>query len=96
MDCGISETWRPSRPDLTVGLEAIYRQLPLSLVLEEVTEESLLLGMVLTNSFQAPLYPTLHILLVECQTKVEDLRIVAVIVPDSCPAGEGLVSSPTG
>ena len=91
-----SKTRRPPRPDLTVGLETFYHHIALSLVLPEVTEEKLLLGMVLTNSFQAPLYPTLHIPLVECQTKVEDLRIVAVVVTDGCPAGEALFLSPTG
>src|SRR5215208_4536344 len=34
-----SKTCRSSRPDLTVGLEAFYNHVPLSLVLEEVTEE---------------------------------------------------------
>ena len=34
-----SKTRRPACPDLAVGLEAIYHHLPLSLVLEEVTEE---------------------------------------------------------
>ena len=44
--------------------------------------------MVLSDSFQASLYPTLYVLLVESQTKVEDFSIVAVVVPDSCPARE--------
>src|SRR5688500_6109016 len=87
---------RPARPDLTVGLEAFYDHLPLGLVLPEVTEESLLLRVVLSNSLQASLYPTLYVPLVESQTEVEDLPIVAVVVPDSCPAGETLFPSPTG
>src|ERR671910_3479308 len=39
MDCEISKVWRPSRPDLTVGLETIYHYLPLRLLIPEVTEE---------------------------------------------------------
>jgi hypothetical protein len=39
MDCEISKTRRSSRPDVTVGLQALYHHLPLGLVLEEVTEE---------------------------------------------------------
>ena len=50
--------------------------------------------MVLSNSFQASLYPTIYIVWIKGQLEIEDLPIVAVIVPDSCPAGEGLVSSP--
>ena len=34
-----SKTRRPASPDLAVCLQAIYHHLPLSLVLEEVTEE---------------------------------------------------------
>jgi len=34
-----SKTSRPASPDLAVGQEALYHHLPLSLVLEEVTEE---------------------------------------------------------
>ena len=88
------KNWRSSRPDLTVGLEALYHHLPLGLVFPEVTEESLLLGMVLSNSFQAPLYPTIYVVWIKGQPEIEDLSIVAVVVPDSCPAREGLVSSP--
>src|SRR5215207_7208917 len=40
-----SKTRRSSRPDLTVGLEAIYHHLPLGLVLPEVPEELFLLGL---------------------------------------------------
>ena len=52
--------------------------------------------MVLTNSFQAPLYPTLYIVWIKGQPKVEDLPIVAVILADSCPASETLFPSPIG
>jgi hypothetical protein len=51
--------------------------------------------MVLSNSFQASLYPTIYIVWIKGQPEVEDLPIVAVIVPDSCPAGETLFPSPT-
>ena len=50
--------------------------------------------MVLTNSFQAPLDPAIYIVWIECQPEVEDLCIVAVIVPDSCPASEGSFPPP--
>jgi hypothetical protein len=96
MDCETSKAWRPSRPDLTVGLEAIYHHLPLGLVLEEVTEELFLIWIVLSNPLQASLYPTLHVVWIKCQTEVVDLPIVAVIVPNSCPAREALFPSPTG
>ena len=42
---------RSSRPDLTVGLEAIYHHLPLGLVLPEVTEESFLIRIILITSY---------------------------------------------
>jgi hypothetical protein len=32
MDCDISKAWGPPRPNLTVGLEAIYHHIPLCLV----------------------------------------------------------------
>ena len=57
----------PPRPHLTVGLQAIYHHLPLSLLIPEVTEEKLLLGMVLSNSFQASLYPTIYIVWIKGQ-----------------------------
>ena len=88
--------WRPSHPNLTVGLQALYHHIPLGLVLPEVTEELFLLGMVLTNSFQAPLYPTIYIVWIKGQPEVEDLPVVTMVVPDSCPAGEALFPSPTG
>src|SRR5215204_5368549 len=84
---------RSSRPDLSVGLEAFYHHLPLGLVLPEVTEELFLIRILLADPLQASLYPALDILLVECQSEVEDFSIVAVIVADSCPAGEALFSS---
>jgi hypothetical protein len=68
----------------------------LGLVLPEVTKESLLLRVVLTNSFKASLYPTLHIPLVESQTEVEDFSVVAVVIPDCRPAREALFPFPTG
>jgi hypothetical protein len=36
----------PTRPYLTVSLEALYHHIPLSLILPEVPEESLLLGII--------------------------------------------------
>jgi hypothetical protein len=96
MDCEISKAWRPSRPDLTVGLEAFYYHIPLSLILPEVTEELFLIRIILADPLQTSLYPTLHVPLVESQTKIEELAIVAVVVPDSCPAREALFPSPTG
>ena len=66
---------RSSRPDLTVGLEAIYHHLPLGLVLPEVTEELFLIRIILADPLQASLYPALDILLVECQTEVEELCV---------------------
>jgi hypothetical protein len=41
-----SKPRRSTRSDLAVGLEAFEQYLPLGLVLEEVPEESLLLGVV--------------------------------------------------
>jgi hypothetical protein len=38
-DSVISKARRSSRPDLTVGLEAIYHHIPLGLILPEVPEE---------------------------------------------------------
>ena len=52
--------------------------------------------MVLSNSFQASLYPTIYIVWIKGQPKVENLPIVGVIVTDSCPARETLFPSPTG
>ena len=51
--------------------------------------------MVLSDSLQASLDPTLYLVWIKGQTKVEDLPIVAVVVADSCPAGETLFPSPT-
>src|SRR5215203_1849826 len=91
-----SKARRSSRPDLTVGLQALYHHLPLGLVLPEVTEELFLLRIVLSNSFQASLYPTIYVPLVESQAKVEDFSVVTMVVPNSCPARETLFPSPTG
>jgi hypothetical protein len=52
--------------------------------------------MVLSNSFQTSLYPTIYIVWIKCLPEVEYLPIVAVIVPDSCPASETLFPSPIG
>ena len=49
----------------------------------------------LANSFQASLYPTIYIVWIKCQPKVENLPIVAVIVTDCRPSGETLFPSPT-
>jgi hypothetical protein len=87
---------RPSRPDLAVGLQALYHYLPLSLVIPEVTEELLLLRVVLTNPLQASLYPTIYIVRIKCQPEVEYLPIVAVVVTDCRPARETLFPSPPG
>jgi hypothetical protein len=96
MDCEISKAWRPPHPHLTVSLQALYHHLPLGLVLPEVTEELFLLRIVLAEPLQASLYPTLHIVWIEGQPKVEDFSVVTMVVPDSCPAGETLFPSPTG
>jgi hypothetical protein len=96
MDCEISKAWRPPYPYLTVSLKTFYHHLPLGLVFPEVTEELFLLGMVLTNSFQASLYPTIYIVWIKGQPKVEDFSVVSMVVADGGPAREGLVSSPTG
>jgi hypothetical protein len=66
----------------------------MGLLIPEVSEELFLLRVVLTNSFKASLYPTLYIVWIKGQPEVEDLPIVAVVVPDSCPAGKALF--PTG
>jgi hypothetical protein len=47
--------------------------------------------MVLSNSFQASLYPTIYIVWIKGQPKVENLPIVA----DCRPSGETLFPSPT-
>ena len=86
---------RSSRPYLTVGLEAIYHHIPLSVVLPEITEELFLLRIVLSYPLQASLYPTIYVVRIERQPEVEDFPVVAVVVPDGCPAGEAL-PSPTG
>jgi hypothetical protein len=90
-----SKARRSSRPDLTVGLETFYHQLPLGLVLPEVTEELFLIRIILANSLQASLYPTLYVPLVESQAEIEDLPVVTMVVTDSCPARETLFPSPT-
>jgi hypothetical protein len=92
----ISKTRRSSCLDLTVGLEALYHHIPLGLVLEELTEELFLLGVVLSNSLQASLYPAIYIVWIKGQPEIEDLPVVAVIVADSCPGGEALFLSLTG
>jgi hypothetical protein len=91
-----SKARRSTRPNLTVGLQAFYHHIPLGLVLPEVTEESFLIRIILSDSFQASLYPTIYIVWIKGQPKVEDLRIVAVVVTDSCPASETLFPSITG
>ena len=55
MNCEVSKAWRSSRPHLAVCLEALYHHLPLSLVLEEVTEELLLFTVILADPLQASL-----------------------------------------
>jgi hypothetical protein len=94
MDSGISKGWRPSHPDLTVGLQALYHHIPLGLLLEEVTEELFLIRMVLADPLQATLYPTLHVVWIKCQPEVEDFSVVTMVVTDSCPARETLFPSP--
>ena len=96
MDCEISKAWGPPHPHLTVGLKALYHHIPLGLVLEEVTEELFLIRIILTYPFKASLYPTIYIVWIKGQPKVEDFSVVAVVVPNSCPAGEALFPSPTG
>jgi hypothetical protein len=51
--------------------------------------------MVLSNSFQASLYPTIYIVWIKGQPEVEDFSIVAVVVADSCPASETIFPSIT-
>jgi hypothetical protein len=51
-----SKTRRSSRPDLTVGLEAIYHYLPLGPVLPEVTEELFFIRVILADPLQAGLH----------------------------------------
>jgi hypothetical protein len=53
-----SKTGRPARPNLTVGLEAFYHHIPLSLILPEVPEELFLLGIILVAPPQASLHGT--------------------------------------
>jgi hypothetical protein len=48
----------------------------------------------LPNRPRRPVQAALYVLLVESQTKVEDLRVVAVVVPDCRPAGEALSPPP--
>jgi len=67
MDCEISKAWRPPHPHHTIGLEAIYHQIPLSLVLPEVTEVLFLFGVVFSYPLQAALYEALDVILVESQ-----------------------------
>jgi hypothetical protein len=56
MDSGISKAWRPPRPYLTVGLEAFYHHIPLSLVLPQVPKELLLFTVILADPLQASLH----------------------------------------
>jgi hypothetical protein len=51
--------------------------------------------MVLTDPLQTSLYPTIYIVWIKSQPEIEDLRVVAVLVVDSCPACETLFPSPT-
>ena len=48
-----SKTRRPASPDLTVGLEAIYHHISLSLVLPKVPEELFLLRVILSYPLKA-------------------------------------------
>ena len=52
--------------------------------------------MVLSNSLQASLYPTLDVVWIKGQPKVEDFSVVTMVVTDGCPARETLSPSPTG
>ena len=51
MDCEISKAWRPSRPDLTVGLETVKHHLQLGLILPKVPEELFLIRIILITSY---------------------------------------------
>jgi hypothetical protein len=51
---GLSQ--RPSRPDLTVGLQALYHHLPLGLILPEVTEALFLIRIILADPLQTSLH----------------------------------------
>ena len=55
-----------------------------------------LIRIILADPLQTSLHEALDVLLVECQTEVEDLPVLAVVVTDSCPAREALFPSPTG
>jgi hypothetical protein len=96
MGCEISKARRPPRPYLTVGLEALYHHLPLGLVLPEVPEESLLLGIILANPLQAALDPTLHVPLVECQPKVEGIGPSPITGPQVSVSDESTAGISSG
>ncbi len=78
--------WRLPRPDLTVGREGLCHHLPLGLVLEEVPEEPLLLGVILPYAPKTALHETLDVDGIESQTEIEALFVVAVVLTD-CTVG---------
>jgi hypothetical protein len=49
-----SKARRPPRPNLAVGLEAIYHHLSLGLILPEISEDLLLFGVVLSYPLSKP------------------------------------------
>jgi hypothetical protein len=63
-----SETWRPTRPDLAVSLEAFQYHFPLGFVLPEVMEDLFLIRIVLADPLQTSLHKALDVLLVKSQT----------------------------
>jgi hypothetical protein len=62
-----------------------------------ITEDLFLLGVILSDPLQASLNEAFYVVWIKGQTKVEDLRVVAVVITDGGSPSEGLVpSSPTG
>ena len=85
-----------ANPDRAVSFKAFDHHIPLALVLPQISEEPLFLGVVLPDPLQTALDPALNIGRVKSQTQVEDLCVVAVVVAYGSPAREALFSSPTG
>jgi hypothetical protein len=67
----------------------------MGLLIPEVSEELFLIRVILADPLQTSLHEALDVLLVESQAKIEDLRVVTMVVTDGCPAREALFPSPT-
>jgi hypothetical protein len=58
-----------------------------------ITEDLFLLGVILSDPLQASLNEAFYVVWIKGQPKVEDLRVVAMVVAYGSPASEGFVAS---